>query len=68
VTPNIYVPVSASVMQRKVDLLLGHFQTQRSKDWFSADTFRGLARIRGNECRAPDGFAEAFHGRKIVLV
>jgi hypothetical protein len=27
----------------------------------------GLARLRGAECRAPDGFAEAFHGRKIMV-
>ena len=26
-----------------------------------------LARLRGAECRAPDGFAEAFHARKMVV-
>jgi hypothetical protein len=24
-------------------------------------------RIRGMECRAPAGYAEAFHGRKLVI-
>ena len=41
-----------------------HFGTQRSKDWFDAETFRGLARLRGMECRAPERFAEAFTARK----
>jgi hypothetical protein len=44
-----------------------HFGTQRSKDWFDTRTFEGLARLRGAECRAPEGYAEAFHARKILL-
>ena len=51
----------------KGELLLQHFGSQRSKDWFSAGTFMALARLRGNEARAPEGFAEAFHVRKLVL-
>ena len=27
----------------------------------------GLMRLRGMECRAPDGYAEAFYGRKVAL-
>ena len=38
-----------------------------SKDWFDADTFRGLARLRGMECRAPERRAEAFVLRKATL-
>lgn len=30
-------------------------------------TFRGLMRLRGVACRAPDGYAEAFTCRKILL-
>ncbi len=47
--------------------LLEHFPTQAGKPWFTADLFRGLARIRGMECVAPDGFAEAFYCRKAVF-
>jgi LmbE family N-acetylglucosaminyl deacetylase len=65
--PNFYVPVDAELMQRKIDLLLAHFGTQRSKDWFGAETFRGLARLRGMECRSPSGYAEAFFLRKACL-
>ena len=28
---------------------------------------RGLMRLRGLECNAPDGYAEAFHARKVRL-
>ena len=65
--PNVYIPATKSVMARKVELLLSGFGSQRSKDWFDAQTFAGLARLRGTECRAPDGFAEAFYVRKLVL-
>lgn len=65
--PNAYMPLSKAVMDRKIDLLLTHFGTQRSKDWFDDETFRGLARIRGMECRAPEGYAEAFHMPKVRL-
>ena len=65
--PNAYVPLSKDVMDRKINLLHAHFESQRSKDWFDDETFRGLARIRGMECRAPDGYAEAFYMPKVTL-
>jgi LmbE family N-acetylglucosaminyl deacetylase len=65
--PNVYMAVSAAALQRKIDLLIAHFGSQRSKQWFDEDTFRGLARLRGMECRAPERFAEAFFGRKLLL-
>jgi LmbE family N-acetylglucosaminyl deacetylase len=65
--PNLFVPLPAAVMERKIELLVTHFGTQRSKDWFDAETFRGLARLRGVESRAPDGFAEGFFLRKAIL-
>jgi LmbE family N-acetylglucosaminyl deacetylase len=65
--PNFYMPIQVSVLERKIDLLFEHFATQRSKDWFSRETFKGLARLRGMECRATEGYAEAFQVRKVVL-
>jgi LmbE family N-acetylglucosaminyl deacetylase len=65
--PNLYVPLAAHTFARKIDLLLEHFGTQRSKDWFDRDTFSGLARLRGMECRAPERYAEAFFANKLVL-
>lgn len=65
--PNVYLPASRALMDRKIKLLNDHFGSQRSKDWFDSETFMGLARLRGMECRAPDGFAEAFHARKLTV-
>jgi len=53
-------------LNRKIELLIKHFGSQRSKDWFDAETFRGLARLRGMECRAKEGFAEGFTVRKVA--
>lgn len=65
--PNAYHALSAAVLERKIALLMEHFATQRSKDWFDPETFRGLARLRGMECRAPERYAEAFHARKLLV-
>jgi LmbE family N-acetylglucosaminyl deacetylase len=65
--PNVYIPASKKTMARKIGLLLERFGSQRPKDWFAAETFMALAHLRGNECRAPDGLAEAFHARKLTL-
>lgn len=65
--PNAYVALDASLLERKLDLLQAHFATQAGKDWFDRETFRGLARIRGMECRSPGRYAEAFHVRKMLL-
>ena len=63
--PNLYIAMPEKIMARKIEILTRCFGTQRSKDWFDADTFRGLARIRGMECRAPERFAEGFVARKL---
>ena len=66
-SPNLFVPLSARNRRRKVNLLLRGFGTQRSKRWFTAETFEGIMRIRGVECNASSGYAEAFYVRKIVI-
>ena len=65
--PNSFVSVPKALAERKVRHLERYFATQRSKDWFVADNFFGLMRLRGMESRSPSGFAEAFHARKIVI-
>jgi LmbE family N-acetylglucosaminyl deacetylase len=65
--PNIYSCITARTFERKLDLLQTGFVTQRAKDWFDADVFRGLARLRGMESRAPERLAEAFFLRKARL-
>jgi LmbE family N-acetylglucosaminyl deacetylase len=58
--PNVFVPLTDAILEQKIELLHTHFASQRSKDWFDAETFRGLARLRGMECRSPERWAEAF--------
>ena len=65
--PNFFVRLPRAIADRKVDLLLSHFQSQASRSWFRADTFHGLMSVRGVECIAPEGRAEAFHVRKLVV-
>jgi LmbE family N-acetylglucosaminyl deacetylase len=65
--PNVYVPLSDEQVEAKLELLGRHFGSQGSKHWYDSDVFRGLMRLRGMECRAPSGHAEAFFGRKLRL-
>jgi LmbE family N-acetylglucosaminyl deacetylase len=66
-SPNCFVPLDEATCAEKVKLLHTAFASQRDKDWFTAETFMGLMRLRGMECRAPGGYAEGFYARKIVL-
>jgi LmbE family N-acetylglucosaminyl deacetylase len=66
-TPNFFAPLSRATLERKIALLLQHFSTQAGKQWFTADLFQAVARIRGMECVAPESLAEAFYCRKAVF-
>ena len=65
--PNFFVPLEPLFYQKKVQFLMKAFATQRSKRWFQEETFLGLMRLRGMECVAPSGFAEAFYCRKLTI-
>ncbi|HEY0789634.1 MAG TPA: PIG-L deacetylase family protein [Chthoniobacterales bacterium] len=65
--PNVFMPLSEKVCSRKIELLLNNFKSQRTKHWFTADTFAAMLRIRGIECASASGRAEAFYGRKLVV-
>ena len=65
--PNTFVPLTEAVSQRKIEHLMDHFASQRSKHWFREDLFSSLLRLRGMECNAPSSHAEAFFCRKAVL-
>ncbi|HEX4038295.1 MAG TPA: PIG-L deacetylase family protein [Acidobacteriaceae bacterium] len=65
--PAVFVPLPPEIVQKKVDYLLQAFDSQREKRWFEAETFRSLMRLRGMECNASSGYAEAFYARKLVL-
>jgi LmbE family N-acetylglucosaminyl deacetylase len=65
--PNLLVPLTRAQATRKVELLMKHFASQAGRAWFRPETFHGLMSIRGVECHSPEGPAEAFHVRKLVL-
>jgi LmbE family N-acetylglucosaminyl deacetylase len=65
--PNVFVPLPDAVARRKVELLLLHFASQRTRSWFRASTFESLMRLRAVECQAAEGFAEGLYGRKLRL-
>jgi LmbE family N-acetylglucosaminyl deacetylase len=65
--PSVFVPLEHKTYQEKVRRIMGTFQSQHVKRWFQPETFLSLMRLRGMECNAPSGYAEAFYGRKLVL-
>ena len=65
--PSVFVPLPPEICERKVRVIMDSFCSQSGKRWFDRETFFGLMRLRGMECNAPSGYAEAFYGRKLVL-
>jgi LmbE family N-acetylglucosaminyl deacetylase len=65
--PGLFVPLEEETCQKKVRYIMDAFQSQHNKRWFEENTFLSLMRLRGMECNAPSGYAEAFYCRKIVL-
>jgi LmbE family N-acetylglucosaminyl deacetylase len=66
-TPNAFVHLEESIVQKKLDLILNNFQSQRDRQWFDQDTFLAILRLRGMESNSPSRYAEAFYCRKILL-
>jgi LmbE family N-acetylglucosaminyl deacetylase len=64
--PNVFVPL-ATEHHEKVANIMDTFRSQHSKRWFQPETFLAVMRLRGMECNAPSGYAEAFYCRKLVL-
>jgi LmbE family N-acetylglucosaminyl deacetylase len=65
--PNLFVTLDRSRCERKIELLMEGFQSQRDHRWFTEDTFWSLLRLRGLESNSPTTYAEAFHARKVVI-
>lgn len=65
--PNVFVPLDSELCGKKIRYVMDAFGSQRSKRWFQEDTFLSLMRLRGMECNAPSGHAEAFYCRKLLL-
>jgi LmbE family N-acetylglucosaminyl deacetylase len=65
-TPNLFVHLDEAICQRKTEYILDHFPTQKSRHWFTQDTFLSILRLRGVESKSPSKYAEAFYCRKLV--
>jgi LmbE family N-acetylglucosaminyl deacetylase len=65
--PSIFAPLERELCEKKVGYLMDAFQSQQTKRWFRPDTFFSLMRLRGMECAASSGYAEAFYCRKLVF-
>jgi LmbE family N-acetylglucosaminyl deacetylase len=65
--PSVFVPLTEEVSRAKVHYIVDSFPSQNSKRWFQDSTFLSLMRLRGMECNAPSGYAEAFYCRKLIL-
>lgn len=66
-TPSAYVALSRAQVERKIAILWDCYRTQHAKRWFTAETFRGLMRLRGIESGGETGWAEGFHASKFLL-
>jgi LmbE family N-acetylglucosaminyl deacetylase len=64
---DTYVQLDERHCERKIDTICRVYESQSDKHWFSPETFRATLRLRGIECKAPSGYAEAFRCRKLVL-
>jgi LmbE family N-acetylglucosaminyl deacetylase len=65
--PNVSVPLSREIVDRKTDYIIECFESQRRKPWFTPSAFKAILRLRGVESNALDDYAEGFYGRKLVL-
>ena len=66
--PSVFLPVVKSVAEQKTQIIMDAFVSQHHRQWFSPDTFLALLRLRGIQCNAPEGYAEAYYSRKLTLL
>lgn len=64
-TPVVHQPLTSEVVEQKVQVLHAAYPSQVDRDWFDRESFFGLARLRGVQCKAR--YAEAFVVEKCVV-
>lgn len=64
--PNCFVQLAESIARKKIQTIMDCFKSQKSKRWFTEDTFSSILRLRGVESNASDKYAEAFYSRKMI--
>lgn len=63
--PTLFHPVATQVAVEKARLLQKYYPSQSMHDWFDEESFLGLSRLRGVQCRSTH--AEAFVMEKATL-
>ncbi|GAA0992947.1 PIG-L family deacetylase [Nocardiopsis tropica] len=63
--PTLFHPITDEVAAEKVRLLHRHYPSQVEHDWFDEQSFAGLSRLRGVQCRSTH--AEAFLIEKAAI-
>jgi len=63
--PTLFHPLATEVAVEKARLLQKVYPSQAIHDWFDEESFLGLSRLRGVQCRSPH--AEAFVMEKATL-
>ncbi|WP_319525813.1 PIG-L family deacetylase [uncultured Desulfosarcina sp.] len=63
--PSFFVPLESEYIDRRNQIILDEYVSQRGKHWFDDETFRSINRLRGMESASL--YAEAFYSRKICL-
>ena len=66
-SPNVFVNTAKHERAEKLRILIDCYGSQLSRSWFSEETFLSLMRLRGIECNARSGYAEAFYVPKAPL-
>jgi LmbE family N-acetylglucosaminyl deacetylase len=66
-SPNSFVHLDESIVEKKIGLIMESFRSQKGKHWFDKETFSAVLRVRGMESCSPAKYAEAFYCRKLVL-
>ena len=64
-TPSVYQQIPDETAQRKAALLAECYPSQTLHDWFDEESFLGLMRVRGAQCRSR--YAEAFLCEKATV-
>ncbi len=67
-SPNLFVPLDRGTCDKKIEIIIRSFPSQREKKWFTEDLFHSILRIRGMECNSKHDFAEGFYCRKAILL
>lgn len=63
--PSAYHPLTDEQLAGKLRVLHECYPSQRGHDWYDAECFSGLARVRGAQCHAR--YAEAFVADKFTV-